>query len=172
MTIMKTIYTIIILIFSICSSSAQSSVFPGTWHSQNGNTLFIVSLWQDGVDIKGHYKMVEYNNGVVSDVIYKSNKVYEGGFSFPFMISTNNDGSNESSGFVNDNTIINQSSNYKTGNLFIKLTQPVIIGCTNCNIQATWKVTELKGLKLSTDQQFNIPTDIILTKVSNTINLD
>lgn len=125
----------------------ELSDFSGTWQSRSGNTLFVVSLWTEGDRLFGHYKMVEYNNGTIGNIIYKSNKVYASGFTFPYVISGALPTNNEFSGSVDDNTIYNSNENYISGDLNIKTTEPVIIGCTNCTLQATWKIARPKGLQ-------------------------
>lgn len=171
---LKLLIFIVFMLPRPANSQEAVSVFPGTWHSQNGNTLFVVSLWQEANNkIAGHYKMVECNNGIIGNVLYRSNKIYEGGFKFPSMIYVGKSTFSEMSGFVDDNTITSQYVNFITGILEIKLTQPTITGCTNCTIQATWKVTRpTGGFRFGEPIPFNIPTDIVLTKVSSTINLD
>lgn len=166
----------VLFILSILPVAEKSqnvdSVYAGTWQSQNGNTLFVVSLWSEGNRILGHYKLVEYNNGIIGNAIYKSNKIYPSGFTFPYVISGLLPNSDQLSGSIDDNTISSTNQNYISGDVLMKLTQPTIIGCTNCTIQATWKVTRSKGLQYGEPIPFNIPTNIILTKVSNAINLD
>ena len=146
--------------------TGQNDVYKGTWQHQNGNRLFIVSLWSDGEYTKGHYKMVETNNGVPGDLIFTSRKYYGNGFYFPPVITGLYDSQYGLSGSFSDNTISGYTKDFKSGVFVMK-----IIPQSN-PATATWKVEEAKGLKTGVQPSFSIPTDIILTKVSNEVDLD
>src|SRR5690606_31493066 len=76
------------------------------------------------------------------------------------------------SGFVYDNTISGYNDQ-KMGDFQMKI-NPETLSCSNCNITAFWKVSEpmFRDLIVEQEPPFSIPTDIILTKVSNTVTLD
>lgn len=141
----------------------EPDAYEGTWHYQNSNKLFIVKIWIEDNDYKGYYKMVNYNNGTIGSTIYTSGIDYGNGrFYLPFSISGNFVNGSGLVGFVYDNTISGYDD-FKTGNLQIQI---------NGQNTANWKVTEVKGLKPDSEPSFNIPLNIILTKVSNTVTLD
>jgi len=148
-----------------------SQSYPGTWHYQNGNRLFIVKIWQDGEHFLGHYKMVQVNNGVPGTIIYNSRRVYANGEIFPFGIATRYINNFGLSGFIYDNTIANNDEDYKSGNLEIRINQ-FLPGCQNCTVTATWKVFKGTGMIVGTNYPFSVPTDITLTKVSDTVVWD
>ncbi|QYJ67367.1 hypothetical protein [Flavobacterium litorale] len=173
----KNIYKIsLLLTLTLCGTNeikAQftiASPYEGTWHYQDGNELFVVSLWkEDDGKFRGYYKKVEYNNGTIGATILNSRKVYSNGAIFPPVISGNFYLESGISGTVNDNTIVNNpDENFKRGRYQMQITS----SCTNCPITATWKVEETSGLRVNYVPGYSIPTDVILTKVSDEIDLD
>ena len=172
---MKNLYTICLLALLTVSSTYKAtaqqlqSVYEGTWHYEDGNELFIVSLWQenDGT-FSGYYKKVEYNNGTQGTVILNSRIVNNQGAVFPPVIFGRIDPENYMSGILIDNTLVEDVNDFKKGILRIEL----IDSCTNCPYTATWKVSERSGLRVGFVPGFSVPTDVILTKVSNTVDLD
>ena len=42
--------------------TSQNNPFIGTWTFQNGNELFILTLWADSQEIFGHYRMMAIDN--------------------------------------------------------------------------------------------------------------
>ena len=203
---MKTIITLLfVLSISIYSNAQQlTQTYPGTWHYQNGNQLFIVKIWQDGQKMKGHYKMITVDgNGNQTGVVYNSRRDYGYGNRLPYILlgSVNN----ELSGVFGDNTIASTGMkmevspnpnatwsddfkqnlgvdarflkitgydrDYKPGEFEMKII-PFLPGCTSCVVAATWKVSDTPGMKVGQDPPFSVPTNITLTKVSETITLD
>ncbi|QYJ67368.1 DUF6705 family protein [Flavobacterium litorale] len=180
---MKNIYKIYLIItFLLCNSnvvmaqfvpinpSTPSSPYEGTWHYQDGNELFIVSLWkEDSGDFRGHYKKVEYNNGTIGATILNSRKVYNDGFVFPPVIYGDFNSATGVSGVICDNTLDNNLYDCKDGRLQIQINS----NCTNCPVTAIWKIEEVPGLRIEGFiSGFSIPTDVVLTKVSDEIDLD
>ncbi|QYJ67365.1 hypothetical protein [Flavobacterium litorale] len=175
----KNIYKIsLLLTLTLCGTNeikAQFTIespYEGTWHYQDGNELFIVSLWkeQNGT-FNGHYKKTEYSNGTIGATIFNSNKTYNNGFKFDTIIFGNfNLITGTLSGSIHDNTIENNPEDYKSGRFRMKITS----NCTNCPTTATWKVEERPGLRIDGIfiPGFSIPTDVVLTKVSDEIDLD
>jgi hypothetical protein len=151
--------------------NVSSRSYAGTWHYQNGDRLFIVKIWQDGEEFLGHYKMVEVNNGIPGAIIYNSRHLYANGQIFPFGITTTYVNNFGLSGFIYDNTIANNDEDYKSGNLQICINQ-FLPGCQNCSVTATWKVFKETGMIVGTNYPFSVPTDITLTKVSDTVVWD
>ena len=169
---MKTIITLLfVLSISIYSNAQQlTQTYPGTWHYQNGNQLFIVKIWQDGQKMKVHYKMITVDgNGNQTGVVYNSRRDYGYGNRLPHILlgSVNN----ELSGVFGDNTITGYDRDYKPGEFEMKII-PFLPGCTSCVVAATWKVSDTPGMKVGQDPPFSVPTNITLTKVSETITLD
>ncbi|NDI97517.1 hypothetical protein GWA97_00315 [Flavobacterium sp. LaA7.5] len=145
------------------------SPYEGTWHYQDGNELFVVSLWKenDG-SFRGYYKKTAYTNGTIGATIFNSRKVYSDGFVFPPVIYARFHSGSGVSGIVHDNTIENNPEDFKDGVLRMK----IISDCTNCPVTATWKIDEESGLRVDFIEGFSIPTDVILTKVSDEIDLE
>lgn len=150
--------------------------FLGTWEWQNNNQIFRVTLWkEEQVEyengnrpsfywdrIKGHFEMVEIGSLGEETIIYTSQKKIGQSTSdwFPVINGGSNDG-NTFEGFIYDNSVP-FNPNYITGvrgNLDINIVPSAVPS------QMEWKVTLPQGM-YGTDQptEFNIPTDIILTK--------
>lgn len=146
---------------------AQRNSYEGTWHYQDGNELFIVSLWEDGNDLLGHYKRVVIDgNGNILNTIYNSNKLVNGSNDIKWSPVINATIHNSSAtGMFLDNTI--NSANYTCLSGEIKLNISQIIPYT-----IHWQAIKGRGLDSSNEPNLSIPTDIVLTKVSNTVNLD
>ncbi|QYJ67363.1 DUF6705 family protein [Flavobacterium litorale] len=174
----KNIYKIsLLLTLTLCGTNeikAQftiASPYEGTWHYQDGNELFVVSLWkEDDGKFRGYYKKVEYNNGTIGATILNSRKVYDDGFVFPPTIYGRFHLGSGISGLLHDNTIENNPEDFKDGILRMKINSDS--NCTNCPVKATWKIEEESGIRVNFIEGFSIPTDVILTKVSDEINLD
>lgn len=163
----------ILLSFSLLDASAQISVYEGTWHYQNGSERFIVQIWKEGADFFGHYKKIIVDgNGNQTSVIYNSHKTYDTGFVYPFTILMDGRGNSGLSGLIFDTTIAGNPEQFRQGLLDMKITQQGVPGCTSCTTLASWKVSNIEGLKVGIDPAFSVPSNITLTKVSNTINLD
>src|SRR5688500_14500411 len=75
---LKHIICLVAILLSINSFAQQPNPFLGTWHYQNGNNVFVVSLWEDNEgNILGHYKMITVNSyGLPSGIIYNSRKSF------------------------------------------------------------------------------------------------
>jgi hypothetical protein len=156
----------IVLAFASTSLNAQQLLNPykGLWHYQNGNQDFQVVLWQEGEYMFGHFKMVEVNEfGEQTNLIYTSKKTYIYGRQFPFTIFG---GISEFglTGLVSDNTIPNFNRDFKDGWITIK----IVPACNDCGTQATWLVTPRSDFT-DGEPPMNIPLDIVLTKISNTV---
>jgi len=163
----------IFLVFSSLVLHAQqvTNIFPGTWQYDNGNQRFIVKIWHQNSMYYGHYKMVQLNNGIPGNTIFDSRQVYPNGAQFSSTIYTKAYSNIELSGFIDDNTIIGNDEDFKTGDLQITLNQ--IPGCLTCTpFTATWKVTKTHGAIVGLNLPFSVPTDIVLTKVSDTVTWD
>jgi hypothetical protein len=168
--ILKIVLSIFILLLTSTSVNAQQQLNPykGLWVSQNGNTLFMVILYQEGEVMKGHYKMVELSEfGEQTNVIYTSKKDFGLGMKLPFSI-LGRLSSYGLTGMVDDTTIPNYHSDTKEGHLAIK----IIPACVGCGVQATWKIDTHIEVTLEGEPPFNIPTDIVLTRISNIVPSD
>ncbi|NDI97515.1 hypothetical protein GWA97_00305 [Flavobacterium sp. LaA7.5] len=145
------------------------SPYEGTWHYQDGNELFIVSLWKDDEGVfRGYYKKTAYTNGTIGTIIFNSRKINVNGVVFPPTISGDLFESGIY-GFISDNTMDNNPDDFKSGHLHIQI---INSNCTNCPLTATWKIEEESGLRVDFIEGFSIPTDVILTKVSDEIDLE
>ncbi|WP_046756594.1 hypothetical protein [Kordia jejudonensis] len=179
---MKTLYTAFI-IFTIIASGLenffdhelktndkeilQQNPFIGTWEWQNGNRIFRVFLFNQNSTTKGHFEMIEVNNGVET-TIYKSNK--------PYNTQTPQNWHPVISGGYYENSfdgrIMDNSLNYEApqwdgftlwhSRLRMKILQAN--NCIGCSTTASWKVA-YSDLTPSNKLPLNIPTDIVLTKV-------
>ena len=169
----KKIYLGIACLFMLVNfyqANAQDIItnsYPGTWHYQNGNELFIVKIWQEGTTYKGHYKMLSVNSG---DIIYTSRKSY-GNTVFPPTIIGYANATDGLSGSLCDNTIIGLDEDCREGKFQMKLGL-YTPGCNNCTITATWKVSDTQGLKVGSEPNFSVPVNVTLIKVSNYVFWD
>ncbi|TYB69017.1 hypothetical protein ES677_14485 [Bizionia gelidisalsuginis] len=152
--------------------------FLGTWEWQNGNQIFRVTLWKEEQvenengnrpsfywdQIKGHYEMVQLGQSgqQLETVIYTSQKKIGQSTSdwFPVISGRGVDGMNFD-GTVYDNSVV-YNPKYITG---VRGILKLDIIPSTIPSQMEWKVTLPQGM-YGTDQptEFNIPTDIILTK--------
>ena len=170
---MKTIKNILLILLVLLSAALNAqqvtNIFPGTWQYDNGSQRFIVKIWQEGNRYRGHYKMVELNAGIEGNTIYNSRmSVGNGQFYPPFTISGTVNNS-KLSGFIYDNTIVGYDDT-KPGQLILEY--QFFPGCQNCNVTASWKVIPAESLGSESSFQFSVPTDITLTKVSDTVTWD
>ena len=153
--------------------------FLGTWFAQIGTQTFVVTLWKetkspisdiDGNteyyvdDICGHYRLVEnFNtNGLGSEtVIYTSNKLWRGtSQQMPFSINmTSTDGIHSLGGIIDMSFSDNSPYYGQEGRLGIKILT------TGATTTAQWSIGKGSDAKAE-DRVFNIPTDIILTKLN------
>lgn len=167
---MKTIYFYLITIISIFSFNPMIGqpqlidAFEGTWQYKSGNQVFILSLWKNSQNYKGHYKLITVDgNGNPVSILYNSNKPYgtSGENWFP-VIQTSLANNGIIGGSIIDNSI----------NTHEKFLQGIIkITLINSNpLTVNLKISKSKGLRPADEPEFNIPTDIVLTKVSNTVN--
>lgn len=165
---MKNILTFILFTFLVgCSATtkAQNSNNPfyGTWQYQNGNQTFQVELFRnegEGGSIRGHFKMFETSANGITILIYKSNKDLDFGLKWGPVIYAGSS-ANSLKGFVEDNSLGLESR--LDGNLEMNILTSSSPGV----IKATWKVKRGQGIRFTDDNRtFNIPTDIILTKVN------
>ncbi|KAF2519711.1 hypothetical protein E0W68_00295 [Flavobacterium salilacus subsp. salilacus] len=156
---------------SVSQAKAQQlsvvSPYQGTWHYQNGNELFIVTLWKEGDSLLGHYKMVTINSsGVIISTLYNSRKLYNANsqIKWPPVINTSIVDFSASGVFL-DNTINYENVSSLAGDIRLDMqqTSPLTIH---------WKIKKGKGIRLINEPELNIPIDIILTKVSNEIDLE
>ena len=162
------LYIVLLLFVSSSTIIAQADAYTGTWHYVDGNELFIVSLWQDNDgSFSGYYKKVEYSNGIQGNVIFNSRIIYNNGIIYPPTIYGKLSG-NGISGIISDNTIEGYVDDSKFGILYLEINNT----CNNCPYTAIWKVSERPGLRVGFVPGFSVPTDVILTKVSNTVDLN
>ncbi len=148
-------------------------MFGGTWKYQNGNDVFIVTLWRDldGDGYRGHYKKITVDacgNQVAE--IYNSNKpIGHSTTNWPYVINSGNISQYYSiGGPIDDNTVTNtpNAGGFIEGSFVMKILNP---NCytppTNaCSLQAQWTVKKDYGLGNPAEPDFNIPTNVVLTK--------
>ena len=169
---MKPIIKTILILSLTISSYAQSNLdinnltpFVGNWEWVNGNQTFKVEIFIEDNYLKGHYKLVETNNGVENE-IYKSNIPMGGdqGWLFgPVIFGGSYDGILFGAN-IKDNVLYAEGThNTKDGDLEFIIQD----SCATCPITATWKISKTLGMRSTkTPENFTIPIDIILTKVN------
>lgn len=174
---MKTIKHIFInisllLTISIYSQTTPMDLFTGTWEYEENNEVFRVILWESDIKdnfIQGHFeKFVVDDNGIIQNYIYTSEKGKIPGDNkgwVPSAINVEVTSTYLSGPFV-DNTINpNLYDRIKRGQVKIEIISNNQITNT---VTARWTVKERVGQHLTFDSvspDFNVPTDIILTKV-------
>ncbi|HTO35576.1 MAG TPA: hypothetical protein VLZ72_05020 [Flavobacterium sp.] len=165
---MKTYFIIFFSLFALFSSKAQTSPFSGTWKWENENQTFYVYIMSKTLNTENKvlridYKMVEINNGVTIE-IYSSK--HQGVFAFIGAILAEKP--TTASGTIYDRTHPNTTDGYE-GRFSVEIypTNPPTLN---------WRISTLKDnvQAFVTDNPptgFNLPTDIILTKISDDIIL-
>lgn len=149
--------------------------FLGTWEHKDGNIIFRVTLtkltkhehkngnrpsfYED--HIQGHFEKVEVNSKGIETLVYTSQKKMGQTITdWPFVIYGGTNDGIRLSAQIDDNSITQVGDHY------------YITGVLKCEIipntnpkQMTWKVALPLGMRdMEAPDEFNIPTDIILTK--------
>ena len=158
---MKTIIYSILFVFISINTQAQDTIdlapFIGNWQWVDGNKTFTVEIYQNydstnGNHLAGHYKMEETINNLTV-TIYKSNRLFD----HDNLIYGDANTEIFFSGSIDDNT----TQGYVTKRGYLRFN---ILDTTP--VTATWKVERYYGPRMDVEPaNFNIPTDIILTKV-------
>lgn len=171
-------WLVINLVITFSTSALAQNPFEGTWEFVNGTNVFQVILYDDpdyndNIHLLGDYRLIERINGVET-LIYKSDyeltpphnqfladagwQIFGGSYSNQTKFS----------GQVTDNTIDYHlgidNRRAIIGNLFLELLL-IDITCPSCPQRISWKIEKPRGLYIGTADDYNIPTDIILTKV-------
>ncbi|WP_179317951.1 DUF6705 family protein [Winogradskyella undariae] len=169
-TLIKTVLAITILFsctaFKATTNSAPpTNPFVGTWQHQNGNEVFKINIWlnTDSNDIEGHFKKVIVDSdGNEISVIYTSEGFYDTEQTVPYysvFSASYTQNSNTIVGPIMDRTIPNDKLE---GTFSLTLQN----NCINCPPNtAIWKVKKDQGLRPLGEPDFNVPTDLILTKL-------
>ena len=166
---MKHIIAIIVLAISFSTYSQTQADIPtkddfiGLWEWQNNNEIFRVNLFdyqEDGeTGIGGHFTMLQVDNNGNETVLYTSNRLIEGTNDYwrPMITGCRYLDYNESYRFfLRDNT----SDYFLLGDLYLKFLNNLNSGQP---LQISWKLRP--GGTRSQDEIFNVPTDIVLTKM-------
>ncbi|QTY25932.1 DUF6705 family protein [Flavobacterium sp. CS20] len=160
---MKKIILNIFFIFVTLNIFSQNinDPFVGTWEWENNNQIFRVILYLDeDEDIRGDFEMVEVLGNNLESLIYESNKDNGFGYKYGPVIFGGSDGTELGATFT-DNTVT-----HPYGQLSGELKMVIQLSNTPGLTTATWQVRRTRGLKRADDDRtFNIPTNIILTKV-------
>ena len=146
----------------------QQDMLSGTWKYQNGNEVFIVNIWKEGNGVRGHFrKVIVDSTGNEVSVVYKSNRKLGPGsnYDWPPAIYTANAGVYKINAIITDNTIPDtlNTTGYIDGYLKMVVLNPSCY-TSGCTLQAQWTVKKRPGLRIAGEPDFNIPTNIILTK--------
>ncbi|RYE56820.1 MAG: hypothetical protein EOP48_07170 [Sphingobacteriales bacterium] len=146
----------------------QADMFSGTWKYQNGQEVFIVSLWRTTEGYRGHYKKISVDaNGNQISVVYDSNKLIGNTTTnWPYVIYAGNASQqNEIGAVITDNTVTNtpNAGGFVDGYLDMKVLNPNCFAppTTSCALQAQWAVKKRQGLRHPNEPDFNIPTNLI-----------
>lgn len=154
------VQTILFLFISL-NINAQFTVdeLLGTWEHANGNQIFRIEFFGDGSGnpVRGDFKLVSLDILGQETVIYQSHRtIGTSQYYYPPVISLGyTDIPDTFKGSVRDNT---------------STTRHLVEGCFSFKLlqenplKAKWNVTSCPGLK-SPNEVFNIPTDLIMTKV-------
>ena len=159
------LFVLVIMAFVAYGYGQKSNPFTGTWQYQNGNQVFMVKFWVEGNDILGRYKMITVDaNGNQTSVIYKSTDKWGNSPHAPKREIYCQPGSESGTlaGLISDTTVNDPYSDFITGYISIKLLSG------SSPMTASWVVTRGQGIKIEGEPDFNIHTNITLTKVSNT----
>ena len=165
---MKTYFIILFTLSTFFSVKAQTSPFSGTWKWENGNQTFYVYIMSKTLNTENKvlridYKTVEVNNGIT---IEKYSSKHQGVFAFIGAIIAEKP--TTASGTIYDRTHPNTTDGYEGGfSLEIYQTNPPTLN---------WRIQTLKDniqafVTNNPPTDFNLPTDILLTKISNDIIL-
>ncbi len=163
---MRTIkYIIITIFFTIISlNSYAQNPFHGTWEWQNGNQIFRVFLFEQNSTTKGHFEMVEVNNGIET-LVYTSDKPYNSAMAqhwHPVINVGLNSDHVSLSGRILDNSYDYESQDFAQYDLCESWLKMRIL--TTNPTTATWKVNYYDIIP-NNAPPINIPMDIIMTKV-------
>ena len=178
---MKRIFVLLIVVICMTSFNTTTSLqdiyptkadmFSGTWKHQSGQEIFIVSLWHTAEGYRGHYKKIKVDaNGNQISVIYDSNKpIGNSTTNWPYVIYAGNSSpENELGAVITDNTVINtpNAGGFIDGYLDLKVLNPTCFTplTNSCTLQAHWTVKKRQGIRHPNEPDFNIPTNIVLTK--------
>jgi len=142
--------------------SNQSTLIEGTWEWHNGNRIFRVIIFRvDTGGLQGHFEMVEVNNGVQT-TIYKSDKKVLGLDGTHYPPAIRGGGNDEGfTGRIMDNSI-EYDPNVKE---MVEARLEMKIFASGNLTKASWKV-KFYDLVPVNRAPLNIPTDIVLTRVS------
>lgn len=166
---------IIILIFTITSNIYSQTIsvnptrddFIGIWEWQNGNEIFRINFFNQETTYEGetwtslasHFTMLSIDSSGNETIIYTSDRPMETTIPqnwFPVITGGQYLSYNESYRFaLKDNT----ASTYLLGNLDLKF----LATSSGQPLQISWKL-RVDGMA-DENQSFNVPTDIILTKI-------
>jgi hypothetical protein len=178
---MKNIFTLLIVVTCLTSFKTKTTVmniypqkedmFSGTWKHQSGQEVFIVSLWRTAEGYRGHYKKITVDaNGNQISVVYDSNKpIGNTTTKWPYVIYAGNASSqNEIGAVITDNSVTKtpNAGGFIEGYLEMKVLNPTCFTppTNSCTLQAQWTVKKKQGLRHPNEPDFNIPTNIVLTK--------
>ncbi len=144
--------------------AAQENPFVGTWEYDNGTQIFRVSLKHIGNnDIDGDYELIEKSTG---NVIYQSRQELNYGRVLENSIYGGTDGNILGAG-------IYDRTRYHLGYGVLRGDVVMVLQNTSPYQTATWEVRRGQGIRLSDDNKvFNIPTDLILTKIEDNPVID
>lgn len=147
--------------------------FLGTWTTQIGTQTFVVTFWKETKvangnpiefytdNIIGHYRLVENYTMPNEQVIYTSDKYWRGTTqTIPGIYVMKSTDGVHAGGMIIDTSFPDNSPYHgQEGRLGMKILT------TGTNTTAQWRISKGSDAKPQ-DRIFNIPTDIILTKVN------
>lgn len=149
----------------------QNDILAGTWKHQNGNEVFIVSIWKVTDGYRGHYKkiIVDASGNQIAEVYNSDKPIGNTTTNWPYSIYSGNITTNYIiRAILSDNTVTNPQNGggFLEGILDMKILNPTCFSqpTNTCPLQAQWIVKKDPGLQNPADPPFSVPTNIVLTK--------
>jgi hypothetical protein len=146
-------------------------ILAGIWKYQSGNEVFIVSFLHVIDGYRGHYKKitVDASGNQVAEVYNSDKPIGNTTTNWPYVIYAGNmSQNNEIGAIIADNTLsyTPNAGGFIDGYLDMKILNPNCFTAPSntCALQALWTVKKRPGLQDPNEPNFNIPTNIILTK--------
>jgi hypothetical protein len=164
---MKKISLILLFIFTISFYAQSSNDFFGTWEYQNGNEISRIHLFEQTtiyqgesmVSIAGHFSMIEINSNGVETIVFNSDKPYSELSSthwHPVILGGMYLAEIDAYRF---SFVDNSLPYWLSGHLQLSF----INNPNNNSLQLLWKL-RVEGMG-TINRDFNVPKDIVLTKV-------
>jgi hypothetical protein len=167
--ILKTLILIVITTLQLNAQNTNITPFIGTWeHNFGNNKIFRVIVAPNNTGhvmhdpLYGRYQMIELINGT-ENIIYTSDLAPVGTENWEPAFYSGSYIEYQMGGLIVDGSYPVVPKIFKFGDLSFKI---LPINCLNCPIQAHWEIFRLPGIKVDEPADYNLPIDLILTKVN------